>query len=249
MYIFDLSIYGFHIAPTWYGLSYAIGFTICYLFIKYFYIFKKTDHIDILLSFVFFGIIFGWRMGYVLLYNPLFFADNPMQILRIWEWGMSFHGGFIGTVFAIYAFTKKYKYQFWDLIDTLAVIVPVAIGMGRVWNWINQELPGYTPYSGIFPMNINGVSHFPSPLLEMLLEGIILSIIMLLSFLYLRHKKSGFLSGIFLIWYSTARLISEQYRLPDAHIWYLFSTNYVTLWILYTVPLMLYGIYLLYHRR
>jgi prolipoprotein diacylglyceryltransferase len=223
-----------------------------------------------------------------------------MNMMRIWEWGMSFHGGLIGTILAVLFFSWRYHYSFWSLIDTLAIIIPVALGLGRIGNWMNQELPGYTPYDGIFPMQIAWVAHFPSPLLEMLLEGIVLFIVML-SFSRFFSKNipkrisqkqeiqgrkifsigaslSGgnwetnfyndevprlsanevadkivckarsfseipwFLSGIFLVGYSMARLIAEQYRLPDAHIGYLLSTHWLTLGILYTVPMMIYGV-------
>jgi phosphatidylglycerol---prolipoprotein diacylglyceryl transferase len=83
---------------------------------------------------------------------------------------MSFHGGLIGVIFSVWLFCRKYGYQFWNLIDTLAIIIPVALGLGRLGNWINGELPGYAPYDGYVPMFVNGVAHFPSPLLQMFLE-------------------------------------------------------------------------------
>lgn len=249
MYIFDISIYGLHIAPTWYWLSYALWFIICYLFIKKHFQFKKQEDIDLLLTYIFIGIIFGGRIGYIILYNPVFFMEYPLQIFKIWEWWMSFHGWFMGTIIAVYLFCRKYAYTFWNLIDTLAIIVPLAIGLGRIWNWINTELPGYSPYNGIFPMKIDWINHFPSPLFEMLLEGILLFIVMIVTYKYYPKKKAWFLSGIFLIGYSIARTIAEQFRLPDTHIWYLFSTDFLTLWILYTVPMLLYWLYLVYSRR
>lgn len=85
MHIFDISIYGLHIAPTWYGLSYALGFIICYFFVRRFYSFTERDHIDILLSYVFAGVILGGRLGYVLLYNLAYFIEHPMNIFKIWE--------------------------------------------------------------------------------------------------------------------------------------------------------------------
>ncbi len=249
MYIFDVVIYGIHIAPTWYGLAYAFGFIICYFFMRYHFNFRESSHIDSFLTFVFFGIILGGRTGYIVFYDLPYFIEHPLQILKIWEWGMSFHGGFLGTVIAVYLYCRKYWYQFWSLIDTLAVIVPIALWLGRIGNWINGELPWYAPYSGIFPMNIGWISHFPSPLFEMLLEGIVLFTLMLLSYLYIQKRKPWLLSWIFLIGYSSARLIAEGYRLPDAHIGYLFSTHWITLGILYTVPMMLYGIYLLIRKN
>ena len=249
MYIFDISIYGLHIAPTWYGLSYALGFIICYFFVRRYYTFKKKEHIDTLLSYIFVGVIFGGRLGYVFLYNLSFFIEHPIQILYIWQWGMSFHGGFLWVVIAVYLFARQYRYQFWSLIDTLAVIIPVALGLGRVGNWINGELPGYSPYDGIFPMFIRWEWHFPSPLLEMLLEGIVLLIVMMIAWRFWNKKNPWFLSGVFLIGYSIARLIAEQYRLPDDHIGYILSTDWLTLGILYTVPMLGYGVYLVIFKR
>lgn len=248
MYIFDISFYGLRIAPTWYGLSYALGFIICYFFVRRYYFFNKKEYIDTLLSYIFVGVILGGRLGYVILYNLTYFIEHPIQILYIWQWGMSFHGGFVGVVIAVFFFARRYRHQFWGLIDTLAVIIPVALGLGRIGNWINGELPGYNPYDGVFPMMIWLIPHFPSPLLEMLLEGIVLLIVMLITWRFLNKKNPWFLSGVFLIGYSIARLIAEQYRLPDAHIGYLLSTDWVTLGILYTVPMLGYGVYLVMRK-
>jgi phosphatidylglycerol:prolipoprotein diacylglycerol transferase len=249
MYIFDISVYGLHIAPTWYGLSYAIWFIICYFFIKNNFYFKKLEDSEKLLTYIFFGVIFGGRIGYILLYNMSYFIENPIQIFRIWEWWMSFHWGFLGTIIAILIYSRIYKYKFWELIDTLAIIIPIAIWLGRIWNWMNKELPGYAPYNGIFPMNIWWINHFPSPLFEMLLEGIILFIVMIIFYKKNNKSKAWFYSWLFLVGYSVARVISEQFRLPDTHIWYIFSTDFLTLWILYTIPMFFYWIYLIYARK
>lgn len=246
MYIFELSIFNLHIAPTWYWLSYAMGFIVCYFFVKKYLLFKEASHIDSLLSFLFFGIIIGWRIWYVILYNLSYFIENPLKIISIWEWWMSFHGWFIGTILAVYLFSKKYSYKFWKIIDTIAIIIPVAIWFWRIGNWINKELPWYTPYDGYFPMTIQGIKHFPSPLFEMILEWVCLSIVMLLFFKFLRKNEPWIFSWIFLIWYSIARIISEQFRLPDSHIWYLLWTNWVTLGIIYTIPMLIGGLLLVY---
>lgn len=244
MYIFDVSFYGLHIAPTWYGLSYALGFIICYIFLKKNFWFTKKEDIDTLLTYVFFWIILGGRIGYIFLYNLEFYLENPLQIFSIWNWGMSFHGWFIGTIIGVYLFAKRYAYGFWELIDTLAIIVPIALWLWRIWNWINNELPWYTPYNGPFAMNILWKSHFPSPLLEMILEGWVLFLMMILFYTYKKNRSPGLLSGVFLIWYGTARIIAEQFRLPDIQVWYIFWTDWVTLWILYTVPMIVYGVYI-----
>lgn len=148
---------------------YVLGFLYCYIFFK-----KKStltpENIDSLLLFIFFGVILGGRIGYVLLYNPEYFFTHPSEIFQIWKGGMSFHGGFIGTIIAVWIFSVMKHISFFSITDLLAVCVPVAIGLGRIGNWINHELPGFSPYNGPFPLVIDGVSHFPSPLLEMFLE-------------------------------------------------------------------------------
>ena len=249
MAIFDISILGLHIAPSWYGATYAFWFIICYFFIKKTFIFKKSDDLDSLLTYVFFWVVLGWRIWYICLYNPVYFFENPTEIITIWKWWMSFHGGFMWTILAVILFCKKYKYIFWELIDIIAIIVPIALGLWRIGNWINKELPGYSGYKGIFPMKINEINHFPSPLLEMLLEGIILFIVMILFYYLKKDRKWWFLSGIFLIWYSIARLISELYRLPDNHIGYIWWSNFITLWMIYTTPMILLWVYLVFRKK
>ena len=242
MPIFETSILGVQIAPTWYWLMYAFGFSICYIFLKK-YGPLKPNHLDSLLTYVFFWILLGWRLWYVLLYNFGYFLEHPSEILAFWNGGMSFHGWFLGTLIAVSLFARKYKYQFFAITDILAVIVPVAIGLWRLWNWINQELPGYTPYNWPLAMIVDGSTHFPSPLLEMLLEGILLFILLFLIWKYSNAKKYAWmLSGIFLVWYSTSRIIAEHFRMPDAHIGYLFDTRWLTLGLIYTLPLLIAGI-------
>lgn len=237
MHIFDISFFWFHIAPTWYGLMYALGFGICYLFYRK-YGKLSEEETDNLLMYVFFGVILGGRIGYVILYNPSFFLSHPEEILAIWKWWMSFHGGFLGVIIAIYTFCIRHKKWFFEIMDPLAIIIPIALWLGRVWNWINGELPWYGGYSGIFPMVLNGESHFPSPLLEMMLEWVLLWGI---SFWIWYKKKypiwTGVYSGIFLIGYSTMRLIAEVFRLPDSHVGYIFWTEWITLGIIYTFPM------------
>jgi phosphatidylglycerol---prolipoprotein diacylglyceryl transferase len=209
----------------------------------------SQEELDTLLLYVFFWVIGGGRIGYVILYNLGYFIENPLDLLKIWEWGMSFHGGFIWVLLAVGLFAKKYKKSFFSITDTLAVIIPVALGLGRIGNWINGELPGYTPYSGPLPLMINGASHFPNPLLEMLLEWVILFIVMIFFWKCTKIvKKTGILSGIFLIWYSIARLVAEKFRLPDTHIGYIFGSDWVTLGMIYTLPMLLVGVFLVIRK-
>lgn len=258
MYIFSVTLFGIQIAPTWYGLMYAIGFSFCYFFIgKYGKI--QKEHIDTLLFYIFLWVI-GWgRIGYILFYNPDYFLENPSEIIAIWNGGMSFHGGFLWVLVATYIYGKKYKYNFFEITDILAICIPVALGLGRMGNWINEELPWYAGYTGIFAMTIGDVSYFPSPLLQAFLEGIILFGIMFYfwnksqKFLILWthdtinpwYYAPGKLSAVFLIWYASMRLIAEKFRLPDGHVGYLFDTSWITLGMLYTLPMFLAGIAIL----
>jgi phosphatidylglycerol:prolipoprotein diacylglycerol transferase len=245
MYIFEASILGFHIAPTWYWLMYAIGFSFCYSFVgKYWKV--ARNKMDTLLLYIFFWVIGGGRLGYVLFYNPSYFMSNPEEIVAIWNGGMSFHGGFLWVLIAVCIFGWKYRYRFFDITDILAVCLPIALGLGRIGNWINSELPWYAGYSWPFAMTIWDASYFPNPLLQAWLEGIVLFAIMLFSWrltvIWTLRPRPWVLSSIFLIWYALVRLFAEQFRLPDEHIGYLFGTWWITLGIVYTLPMLIAGL-------
>jgi phosphatidylglycerol:prolipoprotein diacylglycerol transferase len=254
MSIFEISIFGFNIAPKWYWAMYAFGFIICYTFMKKWGKLSNVQ-LDSLLIFVFFWVILGWRLGYILFYSIDYYLAHPFEIFSVWNGWMSFHGWLLGVIVAVVLFSKKYSLPFFQITDSLAIIVPVAIGLWRLGNYLNNELLGYSPYYGPFAMFKNWIPHFPSPLFEMLLEWIVLTIFMLMwayQLKYFSQKKSdaslrnGILSGLFLIGYWFLRIISEVYRLPDVHIWYLFWTNWLTLWAVYTFPLLLIGFWIIY---
>ncbi len=254
MYIFQLSIFGIQMSPTWYWLMYALGFIVCYTFIKRNMKFRGND-IDTLLYFVFFWVILWGRIGYILFYNPSYFFANPGEILAFWKGGMSFHGWFLGVLFAVFLFTRFKKYRFFVITDILAVIIPIALWLGRIGNYINKELLGFSPYDGPFAIVANGVSYFPSPLLEMTLEWPVLFLLTFWTWKIMQKSKdqnignSWTTSAIFLTGYAIARLIAEQFRLPDAQIGYLFRTDYITLGMLYTIPMLFLGIYILQNSR
>lgn len=240
MHIFEISIFGLQIWPTWYGLMYALGFISSYEFVKkYGYVVWKD--METLLFYIFLGVIIWGRIGYVLLYNPIYFLENPLQILQIWEGGMSFHGGAGWVIIAIFIFAWKYGYKVFDVSDPICTIIPIALGLWRLWNYINQELLGYAPYHWPLAIIKNGESHFPSTLLELCLEWILLLMIMLSWRQYekRRWRVPWYASAIFLIGYSIGRLIAEQFRLPDSHIGYLFETEWITLGMIYTLPILL----------
>lgn len=240
MTIFELHIFGFTFAPTWYGLMYAIGFIWWYQIVKHHKVFKD-DELDTLLLYVFLGVILGGRLGYVLFYNLPYFLSHPLEALMPWKWGMSFHWGVIGVVLAIYFFARKYKKSLFLVWDEVTSILPIGLGAGRIGNYINNELVGFTPYDGPLAMIKNGVSHFPTPILEAILEWLVLGII--LYFAYKNRKYVGQVSVYFLFWYGVFRLIAETTRLPDVQIGYLFGTDWFTLGMFLTLPMIAVWVY------
>ena len=145
MRIFEFSFFGITIAPTWYGLAYAIGFLAGYIFAK-----KRLNltekQVDILFFSVFLGGILGGRIGYIVFYNLPYYFTNPLEIFATWKGGMSFHGGLIGSILGIFLASKKLNIPFLKLSDALALITPLGIFLGRIANYVNGELYGYAPY-------------------------------------------------------------------------------------------------------
>ena len=248
MHIFEVSFFAIQIAPTWYWLMYALGFIICYRYVLSYGYVKKSD-MESLLLYIFLGVILGWRLGYVLLYDLSYFIDHSGEILKVWKWGMSFHGGAIGVIMSIVVFAKVRGYRIFDISDVLVSILPIALGLGRMGNYINGELLWYTPYTWAFAIIRDRTSYFPSTLLEAGLEGIFLLILMQLYRLWegRNNRIPGISSAIFLLWYGLVRIVSEFFRLPDIHIGYLFDTDWMTLGMIYTLPMIIGGIYILYY--
>lgn len=245
MTIFEINIFWFTLAPSYYGLMYALWFIAGYYYILKKNILKKEE-LENLFFYVFLGVILWGRIWYILFYDFSAYLANPIDILKVWEWWMSFHGGFLWVVISVILFAKKYKINFWKIIDELAVIVPVWIWLGRIWNYLNKELLGYANYSWLFAVEKNGVSYFPSPLLEAFLEWFVLLIM-----LYFINKNKIFFgqtSAFFLIWYGIFRVIVELFfRTPDAHIWYIFW--FLTLGSLLSIPMIIIWIILFFILR
>ncbi|HHB83457.1 MAG TPA: prolipoprotein diacylglyceryl transferase [Devosia sp.] len=194
------------------------------------------------------GAIIGGRLGYVVFYDPLYFMANPLHIFQTWLGGMSFHGGLIGVVVAMYFFGRHKKANFLSSLDLLAAVSTIGIFLVRITNFINGELygrPTDLPWGVIFP-STNGVPHHPTQLYEAMLEGLLLFIIIrFVTHMRFGLRKPGLAAGIFGVGYALSRLLVEQVRLPDAHIGYLFNTDWVTQGMMLTLPILALGIVLI----
>ena len=186
---------------------------------------KKTDFDDLILYLIV-GIIIGGRIGYIIFYNLEYYSENFLEIFKVWRGGMSFHGGLLGVIVAIFLFAKKTNNNFFKFSDIIACVAPIGIFLGRLANFINGELYGKistAPWAVIFP-NVDSMPRHPSQLYEAILEGIVLFII--INYLALKKEliyKTGFISAFFLIVYSFLRIFSELFREPDIQLGLLFN--------------------------
>ena len=220
--------FGF-MAIRWYSLAYIFGIIIGWWYGK-----KILNHIsknialkfnvdlfDDLITFIIISLIVGGRLGYVIFYNPNYYISNPLDIIKVWEGGMSFHGALVGIIIGTYLFSKKRGVQTFVLLDVIACVSPIGIFFGRIANFINAELVGKTtnaPWAVVFP-TVDMTPRHPSQLYEATLEGIILFLILNI-FIFNRKYFSGISSCLFLIYYGIFRIISEFFREPDAQIGY-----------------------------
>ena len=209
----------------WYSLAYILGIVIGWTLCKKVFI-KNSDiseKFDDYITYLIIGIILGGRIGYVLFYNFSYYLDNFLDIFKIWQGGMSFHGGLLGIIVSSYIFAKKNNQNPFFYLDQVSLVAPVGIFFGRLANFINSELYGTVsdvPWSVIF-IKVDNLSRHPSQLYEAILEGLILFIILI----YFTNKnylnKPGLISGLFLIFYSIFRFFIEFFRVPDEQIGYL----------------------------
>ena len=235
MYIHDLDPIlinlGF-LEIRWYSLAYIFGILIGWWFAKKLIIFKTENEaipfdgkiFDDLISYIIISIIIGGRLGYIIFYNLSYYLSNPLDMLKIWQGGMSFHGAFLGIVFATYLFSNKLKINTFFFLDIIASVAPIGIFFGRVANFINGELygkPSNVFWSVIFP-EIDKIPRHPSQLYEAALEGVVLFTILIFT-IYKKTTSSGVVSALFMILYGFFRIVSEQFREPDAQIGYLFD--------------------------
>ena len=209
----------------WYSLAYILGIVIGWILCKKIFI-KKSDIIekfDDYITYLIIGIILGGRIGYIVFYNFSYYLDNFLDIFKIWQGGMSFHGGLLGVIVSSFIFAKKNNQNPFFYLDQVSLVAPVGIFFGRLANFINSELYGTVsdvPWSVIF-IKVDNLSRHPSQLYEAILEGLILFIILIYFINKNYLNKPGLISGLFLIFYSIFRFFIEFFRVPDEQIGYL----------------------------
>ncbi|MGD8785464.1 MAG: prolipoprotein diacylglyceryl transferase [Thioalkalispiraceae bacterium] len=247
-------IFGFPI--HWYGITYLVAFVLGWAITRY--LAKTQPHwkikpaqVDDLLFYMGVGVILGGRIGYLLFYdignilNEPTFVDGLLRLISIHKGGMSFHGGFLGCMLAIWFYNRRYKHGYFVIVDMMAIITPIGLFAGRIGNFINGELwgkPADLSWAMIFPKSGTVEPRHPTPLYEAALEGIVLFIIL---WLFSRKERPTMaISGIFALGYGAFRTFVEFYRLPDPHIGYL-AFGWLTMGMLLSAPLIVVGIILL----
>lgn len=255
IYLPQLSPTAFAIGPLairWYSLAYIFGILTTLFYLKNCN--KKENFMsakayDDWLTWAVLAIILGGRLGYVFFYNAPYFLENPLEIFAIWQGGMSFHGGLLGAILGMYLFARYHKINFLHLTDVLVIAAPIGLFFGRIANFINMELYGRVTnsnYGIVFP-GAGPFPRHPSQLYEAFLEGIILFAILICLKKFTKISEiKGRISGVFLIFYGLFRSIVEIFRQPDEQIGFLF--NYLTLGQILSLPLVLFGIYLVFFR-
>jgi phosphatidylglycerol:prolipoprotein diacylglycerol transferase len=215
----------FSLEIRWYSLAYIFGISLGWLYCKKKLI-KDQNILNIFddyITYLIVGIILGGRIGYVLFYNLGYYLERPIEILMVWNGGMSFHGGLIGVILASKVFSNKHKIDQFIFLDLIALSAPIGIFFGRIANYINSELYGRATdvaWSVQFIL-IDNIKRHPSQLYEAFLEGVTLFFILNIFFMKNYVKKPGQISGLFLFFYSLFRFFGEFYRFPDPQIGYL----------------------------
>ena len=240
----------FSIEIRWYSLAYIVGLIIGWIYCNKFLIKDqdKKNQFDDYIVYIIIGIIVGGRLGYVLIYNTSYYLENIIEIPMIWNGGMSFHGAVLGVIFATIIFCKKNKQNIFYYLDLVALSAPIGIFLGRIANFINSELYGRETdiiWSVKF-IQIDNLNRHPSQIYEAIFEGLVLFII--LNYLVSRDDKNdGYISSLFLIFYSFFRFMIEFTRQPDEHIGFLLFD--LSVGQLISIVFLLTGIFLWWNRK
>ena len=240
-------------AIRWYALAYIGGIVLGWIYARALLKNEKLwggpapislPQLDDFILWVTIGIIVGGRTGYVLFYNPAFFAQHPTEIFELWKGGMSFHGGFLGCVFAVILFCRKNHLPILSLGDIVTAVGPIGLFLGRLANFINSELWGRpadssVPWAMIFPNDPLHLPRHPSQLYEAALEGIVLFTILAILIRMGALKRPGLILGSFIAIYGIARILGEFFREPDQQLGFLWGG--LTMGMLLSLPMIIAG--------
>ncbi|MFG6159559.1 Prolipoprotein diacylglyceryl transferase [Halomonas sp. THAF5a] len=237
----------------WYGLMYVVGLTAAWWLGRRRAHRLGLTHDDIgdLIFYGALGVIIGGRLGFVLFYGLDQLLTNPLWLFKVWEGGMSFHGGLAGVLIAAWLFARRHRLAYLQLTDFIAPLVPIGLGAGRLGNFINHELPGRAsevPWAMVFPpmLGLGPEPRHPSALYEFALEGVVLFAV--LWWLSRKPQSQGLISGLFLLLYGTFRFIVEFARLPDPQLGFI-AFGWLTMGQLLTVPMLAAGAFLVITAR
>jgi phosphatidylglycerol:prolipoprotein diacylglycerol transferase len=239
------------LAIRWYALAYIVGILLGWLYAR---ILIRNEalwggrapltvgNFDDFIVWITLGIILGGRLGYVLFYNPAYFAANPLEIVQVWGGGMSFHGGFAGCVIAVLLFARSAKVPVLSLGDLTCAVAPIGLFLGRIANFINGELWGRTTdvaWAFVFP-GAGPLPRHPSQLYEAALEGLVLFVVLAVAVRMGSLKRPGLTIGLFAIVYALGRSFCEFFREPDPQLGFLWGG--LTMGMLLSIPLFLAGL-------
>lgn len=239
----------------WYGMGYVVGILFAWWYTKrlvsnpQLWAAKSPPmtprDLDDFVVWATFGVIIGGRLGYVIFYDLPHTLSNPLSIFAVWQGGMSFHGGLLGTILAMVLFARSRGIAVWSMLDTISCGVPVGLGLVRIANFINSELwgrPTDLPWGMVFP-NGGPLPRHPSQLYEAGLEGILLFLVLrILSHRFMKLKQPGFVGGAFVAGYGTCRIIAEFFREPDVQLGYL-AGNWLTMGMVLSAPMVVAGVW------
>jgi len=250
------------LAIHWYGLAYVAGILLGWAYARRI---AANDalwpdntspisraQLDDFVVWAALGIVLGGRIGYILFYDLGAIIENPIRAVQIWNGGMSFHGGLTGTTIAMILFARRNRIPVWNLFDIVATVVPCGLFFGRIANFINGELWGRltdVPWAVVFPTGGPFARH-PSQLYEAGLEGIVLLLVLAVLVYGAKALKSpGLITGVFVCGYALSRIFVEFFREPDAQLGYLLGTNWLTMGIVLSLPMILLGLWAIFRAR
>ncbi|WP_299077262.1 prolipoprotein diacylglyceryl transferase [uncultured Ruegeria sp.] len=237
--LFSISLFGIEFALRWYALAYIAGILIAWRMAVM--VLRRpglwpddtppmrAEQLDDLITWIILGVILGGRLGFVLFYQPAYYLSNPLDILKVWQGGMAFHGGLLGVVIASFLYSRRHNIPTLSLGDLVAFTVPPGLLLGRLANFVNAELwgrPSELPWAVIFPgiaaqecpdVVVGMCARHPSQLYEAALEGVLLgALLLVLVYRSRAFRKPGLIMGVFLAGYGASRFIVEFFRQPDA---------------------------------